>query len=146
MIDRVSRDKTAELLRHFISGQLTNFDFEEEMSSSKDAVISEIYDSIWLFYDDFTKHKMKDDWALPKETKTLMARWIMFLYTNEEYKWPKFRFAGIRPLQHNWISRLLKKPEKERKFMECGEYSVWPFFSMESYNDAKQNPKLMSGS
>jgi len=146
LIDRVSRDKAAGMLRRFISGQMTNFDFEDKMPSSKDFVISEIYDSMWLFYDDFTKHKMKDEWAFPKDTIKLMARWVIFLHSDEEYKWPKFRYAGIRPLKHNWLSRLLKKPEKEKKFMEFGDYNVWPFFDLESYNNAKQNPKLLSGS
>jgi hypothetical protein len=146
LIDRISRDKLAEMLRRFISGQITNFDFEDEIPSSTDFVISEIYDSMWLFYDDFTKHKLEGEWALPKETKKLMARWVIFLHSNEEYKWPTFRYAGVRPLEHNWLSRILKKPEKERKFMESGNYDVWPFINLESYNDAKQNPKLLSGS
>lgn len=133
----------AEVLRHFISGQLTNFDFEEKIPSSSDPIILEVYDSIWLYYDDFTKHKLKGKWALPKETKKIMSRWIIFLHSNEEYKWPKFRYAGVRPLEHNRLSRLLKKPEKEQKVMGFGNYDVWPFINLESYNNAKKNPKLL---
>ena len=146
MIDREARDKTAEVLRQFISGQLTNFEFENKMPSSKDAVIWAIEDSMWCFYDDFQKHKMKGDWALPKETKNIMSRWVMFLHTNEEYKWPGVRYAGVRPLKHGWLSRLFGKPQKELNFMLTGSYSVWPFINVESYQDALQNPKLLSGS
>ena len=129
MIDREARDKTAEVLRHFISGQITNFKFENEMPSSDDPVISAITDSMWVSYDDFTKHKMKGNWVLPKETKERISRWIMFLHTDEEYKWPIFPYAGVRPLKHGWVSRLLGKPLEENMFIKFGAYSVWPFFN-----------------
>lgn len=146
MIDREARDKAAEILRHFISGQITNFELEAEMPTSDDPVISAIEDSVWLFYDDFSKHKMKSDWALPKEAKELMARWIMFLHTDEEYKWPAFPHAGVRPLKHGWLARLLGKHLEEKMFMGCGTYGVWPFFDESSYDIAKRNPRLLSKS
>ena len=146
MIDREARNQMAELLRHFISGQITNENFEENTPNSKDPIITAIWNSIWLFYDDFKEHKLKGEWALPKETKNIMARWVMFLHTNEEYSWPSFSYAGVRPLKHGWFSRLLRKPLKEQKFMESGVYSVWPFINTESYNNAKSNPKLLSNS
>ena len=146
MVDRESRDKAAEVLRRFISGQITNFDFEAKMPLSEDEVILAVEDSMWCFYDDFRKHKMKGEWKLPKETVEIMSRWIIFLHTNNEYKWPNFSFAGIRPLEHGWLSKLSGKPIKEQAFMQTGAYSVWPFFDMESYNNALQNPRLLSGS
>jgi hypothetical protein len=145
VVDRDARDKAAAILRHFISGQITNFKFEGELPSSNDPVISAIEDSMWFFYDDLTKHKMKGDWALPKQTKEIMARWIMFLYTDEEYKWPEFPHAGVRPLKHGWLSRLLGKAREEQMFMGSGAYNVWPFFNKESYKNAKRDPKLLSG-
>lgn len=144
MVDRKARDKAAEALRHFITGHMTNFKFEHEMPSSNDPVIAAIGDSIWPFYDDLSKHTLQGDWALPRETKARMARWIMFLYTDEEYKWPGFPYAGVRPLRHGWLAHLLGKPQKEQRFMGAGAYSLWPFFDPASYNNAKQNPRLLA--
>ena len=146
MIDREARDKAAEVLRHFISGQITNFEFENKMPPSKDPVILAIEDSMWCFYDDIQRHKMKGKWKLPNDTKEIMSRWIIFLHTEEQYQWPDTRFAGVRPLKHGWLSNLLGKPKKEQEFMQSGSYSVWPFINMESYNNALQNPMLLSGS
>lgn len=144
MIDRKSRNKVAEVLRHLISGKITNFDFEGAIPSSDDPAISAIEDSAWCFYDDFREHKLKDEWALPEKTRKTVVRWILFLHTSEEYQWPEFRFAGVRPLRHGWFSRLLGKPEKERTFMQSGTHSVWPFFNGESYDSALRNPRLLS--
>ena len=146
MIDREARDKAAEILRQFISGQITNFAFEEKMPQSRDSAILAIEDSMWCFYDDFKKHKMKGKWKLPEETKKEMARWVMFLYSNEEYKWPNYSYAGVLPLRHGWFSKLRGKPRKEKEFMQFGEYEVWPFLNKESYESALQNSKLLYGS
>lgn len=145
MIDRSSRDKTAELLRHLISGQITNFDFEEQLPSSKDAAIEAITSSAWCFYDDFEKHKLKGNKALSKDLKKKLARWIMFLYTDLEYEWPPISAPGLRPLNHSLISRLLGNPAKERKFMIFGEYEVWPFISKKAFLDATKIPRLLAG-
>ena len=145
MIDRSSRDKTAELLRHLISGQITNFDFEEQLPSSMDAAVKAITSSAWCFYDDFEKHKLKGNKALSKDLKKKLARWIMFLYTDLEYEWPPISAPGLRPLNHSLISRLLGNPAKERKFMIFGEYEVWPFISKKAFLDATKIPRLLAG-
>lgn len=144
MIDREARDKMAEILRHFAAGQLSNFDFEDQVPSTTDAAVRAIYDTVWCFYDDLEKHYMKGKWAFSDSIKSQVARWSLFLYSNEEYGWPDIRFSGIRPLKHGFISSLLKGPEKEQKFMAAGDYSVWPFISVESFEHAKQNPKLLA--
>lgn len=144
MIDRTARDKAAEIVRHFISGQITNFDFENGMPITNDPAVSAIEDSLWCFYDDFKKHKLACEWKLPQETKSEMARWIMFLHNNEKYQWPKISYPGIRPLKHGLISRLFKGPLREQEFMQAGNYSVWPFIDNESYQHAKQNPVLLA--
>lgn len=145
MVDRKARDRMAEILRHFASGQLSNFEFEDQVPSTKDAAVRAIFDTAWCFYDDFDKHYMKGKWALPESTKSQMARWAMFLYSDEEYVWPDISFAGIRPLRHGFISSLFKGPEKEQRFIAAGDYEVWPFISVESFERAKANPKLLAG-
>ena len=146
MIDKQARDKMAEILRHFISGQLSNFDFEEQIPDTGDAAVCAIFDTSWCFYDDFREHYIKGKWDLPQATKSQVARWILFLYSNEPYLWPDISFPGIRPLRHGFISKLLGASLKEQKFMASGDYSVWPFISTETFNRAKQNPKLLAKS
>ena len=83
---------------------------------------------------------------MPEDTKKQMVRWVLFLYSDAEYEWPKIRFAGIRPLKHGFVSKLFGGPQKELSFMASGNYAVWPFISAESFEYAKQNPTLLSGS
>jgi hypothetical protein len=145
MIDKEARKQAAEIVRHFITGQMTNFDFEETRPTSKDDVIWAIWQSLWCFYDDFSEHKLAGTWRLPQETKAEMTRWIMFLHGDEEYEWPAISWPGVRPLAHGFFSRLFKGPEREQKFMQAGDYSVWPFISVKSYEQAKRNPVLLAG-
>ena len=145
-MDRKARDIVAEVLRHFISGQITNFDFEDKIPITKDPVIWAIEDCVWCFYDDFTKHKMKGNWALPQESKLQMARWLVFLYSNEEYMWPKISYPGLRPVEYGFLAKLFNKHKAQEIFMGTGDYSVWPFISKATYNNAKQNPVLLAGS
>ena len=146
MIDRAARNQAAEIVRRFISGQITNFEFEAKMPNTKDLAVLAIEDSLWLFYDDFKKHKLSGHWKLPDQTKSEMVRWVMFLHTNDEYFWPNINYPGVRPLQHGFFSKLFKGPEREQAFMQAGLYSVWPFINNESFQNAKQNPVLLAGS
>lgn len=142
-IDRTARNEMAELLRHFVTGSITNFSFEDKIPSSNDPVTWAIGSSIWCFYDDFKEHKLDNEKALPKEIKKMTSRWIMFLYSDEDYQWPFILHPGIRPLEHSMFSKLLGRPAKEKKFMSYGDYNVWPFINEESFNNAKKNPKLL---
>jgi len=144
MIDTVARKKAAEVARHFASGQITNFEFENNMPSTKDSAIWAIEDTIWCFYDDFKEHKINDNWEVPSEIKAMMARWLMFLYSNEEYLWPKISYPGIRPIEYGFFGKLFKKHKKQQAFLNAGNYSVWPFINQESYENAKINPVLLA--
>ena len=145
VIDSVARQKTAEALRHFAAGRISNFEFEESIPDSDDPVIAAIRSSVWCFYDDFEEHRMKKDKALSEDEKRCICRWIMFLYTNQSYCWPSFSCPGIRPLKHSFLSRLLRRHKFEKAFMSFGEYEDWPFISEAAYLEAKRLPKLLSG-
>lgn len=144
MIDRSARELAAEQVRHFINGGTTNFEFECSEPDTEDEAVLAIYDTLWLFYDDLKEHKLVGEQAIPKNTKKIMARWLMFLYSGQEYEWPSISYPGVRPLQHGFISKILGGPEKEAKFMQHGNYDLWPFISEEAYLNAKQNPTLLS--
>jgi len=144
MVDREARNIAAEVLRHFISGQSYNFDFEENEPNSEDPIISAIWESIWPFYCDLRKHKMRDDWKIPDIGKRKIANWLLFLYTNEEYKWPKISYPGVRPQEYGYVARLFRRHKIEEHFMSQGPYEIWPFIDKESFENAKQNPRLLS--
>ncbi len=143
LIDRKARDKAAELVRRFVRGQISNFEFEGETPNTVDRGVLAIVHSLWCFYDDFEEHKLSGKRAFPVETKKQLIRWIVFLHTDEEYLWPEISYPGVRPTEHGFFSRLFKEPEKEREFMKAGDYSVWPFISKDMFNRARKNPKLL---
>jgi hypothetical protein len=148
MVDRQARDKAAELLRQFIAGTITNFHLENSWPSSKDRALRELEDTLWCFYDDFEEHSMRGHWKLAKQDKATAARWVLFLHSDEEYKWPTFRFAGIRPLHSGWFARLTGlarlRERHEAKFMIAGDYAYWPFISRETFEHSNANPKLLA--
>ena len=144
-----SRDKAAELLRQFASGRITNFELENCWPSSKDQAILNLDSTIWCFYDDFKEHKLQGPFALTPKMKRVVARWIVFLHTNEPYQWPNIAYPGVRPLHRSWIVRRLGLinlvTRAEQRFMNAGSFEVWPFISVQSYENARKRPKLLSG-
>ncbi len=148
MVDRDARDKAAELLRQFLAGTITNFELENSWPSSSDRVLRAIEDTLWCFYDDFEEHAMRGRWALPKDRKKNMARWVVFLHSDEEYQWPAIGFPGIRPLRSGWLARLTGiarwRKKKEAVFMASGEYAYWPFISRASFERGSESPMLLA--
>jgi hypothetical protein len=144
MVDREARDKSAEILRHFVVGQSFNFDFQDSQPTTKDPVIDAIWDSLWPFYCDVRKHKMKNEWAIPEEGKRKIANWLLFLYTDEEYCWPRISFPGVRPQEHGYLAKLLGLHRKQSRFLSSGAYEIWPFINHESFENAKKHPRLLA--
>jgi hypothetical protein len=149
VIDRKARNGAAELIRQFASGRITNFELERRWPNSKDPAILGLESTIWCFYDDFKEHTLQGPFALAPEMKRVIARWIVFLHTNEAYQWPNITYPGVRPLHRSWITRrlglvkLLSK--KEQSFIKAGSFEVWPFISTQSFENARKRPKLLSG-
>jgi len=144
LIDRKARDKAAEHIRRFISGQISNFKLEKDTPNTEDRGVLAIYHSLWCYYDDFIEHKLSGEMALPDETLRQLTRWVIFLHSDEEYLWPAISYPGVRPIEHGFFSKLLNGPDKEQKFMAAGDYSVWPFIDKDTYNIARKRPKLLS--
>ena len=149
MLDRKARDKAAELLRQFASGRITNFELENRWPTSKDPAIHGLDSTIWCFYDDFKEHKLQGPFALAPEMRRVIARWVIFLHTNEPYQWPNIAYPGVRPLHRSWITRRLGLlnliTRKEQRFINAGAFEVWPFISAQSFENARRRPRLLSG-
>nr|CEN54972.1 putative integron gene cassette protein [uncultured bacterium] len=149
VMDRKARDKAAELLRQFASGRITNFELENCWPTSIDPAIRGLESTIWCFYDDFKEHTLQGPFALAPEMRRVVARWIVFLHTNEPYKWPNIAYPGVRPLRRSWITRRLNLinliTRREQRFLKAGAFEVWPFISAQSFENARRRPRLLSG-
>lgn len=149
VVDRKARDSAAELLRQFASGRITNFELENCWSNSKDPALQALESTIWCFYDDFKEHALQGPSALASEMKRVVARWIVFLHSNEPYQWPSIAYPGVRPLHRSWLTRRLGLvkllTQKEQRFIKAGSIEVWPFIDRQSFENARRRPKLLSG-
>lgn len=146
MVDFAARKKAAEVARRFVAGQISNFEFENCFPSSNDPAICAIEDTLWCFYDDFEEHQLKGKWSVPDETKVLMLRWLMFLYSGTEYEWPAISYPGVRPIQYGLFGKLFNRHRKQHTFLNSGDVEYWPFIDKESFEYAKNNPSLLAGS
>lgn len=85
------RHQYAELLRHFISGRMTNFEYEDRASELRmaDDSVWDIYKVVWHLYCDIREHRMTDpDRRQPAHVRRVVARFVVFLRSDT---------AGIAP-------------------------------------------------
>ena len=147
-IDTTARKKLAELLRHLVSGVITNDEFEDGLPSSQDEAVVAIYEQAWLLYDDLHEHRLTGKWRVPDDSRTIIARWILFLHSELPYEWPVWRLTGPR-IWGRALRGLLTFGQSVRtervKFESSGDYTVWPFFRHEDFDHAKAEPVLLRG-
>jgi len=152
LIDRVARQRAAETIRHYISGVITNKEFEERYPISKrDPIISAVDDTLWATYDDIYVHKLRGTNSVSKEIKQEIARWLMFLYSDQEYLWPKISNAGLlNYFESCWFFRITGMAKlienQANKFKTIGDYDVWPFIKVEDYKKKMKKPILLASS
>lgn len=150
MIDRNARNLAAQTIRHYVCGVITNREFEERYPRSKvDPIIRTLDDSLWAIYDDIGTHKLTGESAVSRDLKRRIARWLLFLYSDCEYRWPKLSDAGFRDLPaSSWYGKFIRTvfgyEERSLAFMRCGNYGVWPFLTRDEYKNALQNSILLN--
>lgn len=137
MIDRKARKDTALALRKLVDGKITNLEFEDAIPDTTDPVVWAIFSSIWIFYDDFDEHHLSGKDVLSNEMRSKIDRWILFLLSDLDYKWPKIEHPGVRPLRNGLFNKLLGRAMREKIFMNSGDYSVWPFVASTDYDEVK---------
>jgi hypothetical protein len=129
MIDKPARKKLSELLRHLVSGQITNDQFEDNSPfSSNDRAIWAIRHQAWGLYSDFGEYKLKGKKALSPKNKHAIATWLLFLKSNFEYEWP------THPGQTWWGALLsflslglIPRIFWNKKWIFSGNFKIWPF-------------------
>lgn len=94
MIDKSNREKLSEALRHLLSGQITNFTFDERSCfGSSDRAVREIADAVWGLYDDLRDHRLRDSDAPSPDLKEMVTQGVRRNSgVIEEAQWKALRF------------------------------------------------------
>jgi hypothetical protein len=154
MIDRDARDKAAEVLRRFVSGKITNHEFENGEIVASDRAIKAIWGTAWCFYDDLKVHRLTGGHRLCPTQRREVLRWISFLDSDYEYVWPDISVPGADPLRRvrvgaKYLGFLMSggalSAEKARQFLAAGDYQAWPFASRAQYKEALRQPRRLTG-
>ena len=148
-LDRESRHRLAELLRHFVAGQITNDEFEvRSPRRSRDLAVRQILsEGAWFLYDDLHEHRLTGRYKLSPEGRENVARWVLFLETDLPYEWPivplAVRFA-LMPL--NLITVGLVGCLVQRYARRGVSVQLWPFRRSRDYNAALTRPPYLIAS
>jgi hypothetical protein len=151
MIDVKARRCAAETIRHYVSGVITNKEFEKRFPYSKtDPVIRALDRTLETTYSDVSPHKLAGENAVSEELKKRVARWLLFLYSDQEYLWPRIGNAGLRDFQNETtlgiLLRILTDSDRASiSFMQNGDYEVWPFLRHKDFENARKHPTLLRG-
>lgn len=101
MVDREARNKMAELLRHFASGQITNqelCDFEltgkDDTVHALDAIIQTSFEAMYS-----KPYRAKGKHAFSREERRYIARIILFLQTDHDYEYERGALGLASDLQ-----------------------------------------------
>jgi hypothetical protein len=133
MVDPESRARAALLLRRFVSGRLTNDEFDEAYPDwSKDRGVRVVWEFAWSLYSDYYTHRLLGRYELSAETRRIAAQCFLFLHSGLEYAWPdppRMRLgAELRQLFRLglWRPGHSQAMEEWRRGIET---HVWPFAS-----------------
>lgn len=137
MIDRESRDKLAEALRQYTSGRITNDNLYEIDIKLSDNGVHAVNQAAWGLYDDFHEHKAVGDYYLDTSAKHEIARWILFLQTNNEYLWEPFTLKDT-------LLSFITLGYYSKKFYKKIDDTIWPFNTQADLDKALQNPNLLN--
>jgi hypothetical protein len=148
VIDKQARAKLSESLRHLVSGQITNVEFENNIPrKSKDRAVNVIRRQAWLLYDGMKEYKLKGKYAVASKDKGEIARWLLFLKTNYEYEWPAHPTETWWGMLLSLLSiSLIPRLFWNRKWMNSGNYPIWPYIRKADLTRARRTPRLLSGS
>lgn len=170
---REARDKLAEVLRHFGSGQISTGELIEQANSiaesTLDRAVAGVASELLSIYD--AEPRPKD-----YESRRHFARAIAFLKTDLDYGWPDDGWCGwvhvlglltslatfclacwVFPLSA-WslpaflctlvcwlVFGLLVPRAYYRRWHASGDTDVWPFISHHDHEQALRNPRYLNG-
>ncbi len=147
MIDRTARNRLAGEIRHFVAGLKDNFEFDDAVWSihTGDAGVGAIRQQMWFVYDDLRRHQLRGEWALSEKQGQAIARCILFLKSDCEYRWPR-KYREVP-----WVQRLISiltlgivRRRLDRTGQESGAWEVWPFLTVEEFKAANRTPVYLA--
>jgi hypothetical protein len=142
MIDRTARDELAELLHQFVAGRITNYDFENSVPASDDPAIYEIAWAAWFLYDDLHEHTLTAGYRVPGEYRRDIARWIIFLHSDEEYRWPRETgFSALPFLLLSLVTLGIAGYIRRKWNRSKHDETIWPFASDTDLKSAVSAPR-----
>ena len=146
-IDTIARRRLAELARHLAAGRITNFEFDDAVPRSSERAIHLVYNyGLWPFYDDLTRHRLTGKWALSPEGRSWVARIILFLRSNQPYRyyhptlWGRLLALPVTILTLGVSDRLWRRYQWRH-----ADKSVWPFYTREEFELALRTPVYLRG-
>ena len=174
MVDQEARRKYAELTRQFISGRMTTDEYESRFDTieydKNDQVIREVYRQVWFLYDDLRPHRMTKSHRLNRKGRHIIARFVLFLQSDQEYSWPKKLWDGSVFLVTAFLVVLLFAlfPEtpiilrgsiatllvtawlnyerwRIKRWEKSGDFEAWPFLQYADLEEARRHPRLLNG-
>lgn len=150
MIDRVARRQLATLLRRLLARQVSNDEFAVAVRrcASDDDVIDAIAISAWMLYSDSYEHKI--DRSVARAARGDVARWILFLQHDLEYRWcpgpwgwSPFCSWVLDLLTLGWWQRRTKRSVDVPDARE--QVAVWPFSTRAEFAAACARPRFLVG-
>ena len=131
MIDRESRDQVALALRRFASGRLTQNELyarTTRVENSPDVGVATLAEAIYWQFLNLGPKRLVGRHALTPEGRRDVARWVLFLRSNEPYVWPERGPSlgdigrALLTVGKSWIAKCEQRSQ-------TGDESFWPFVS-----------------
>jgi hypothetical protein len=97
MVDKEARAELRIALRRLVTGRMTNDDFDDvytKYCSSADEAVASIVCFGWSLYSDSSTYRLKGVDALSPELRSWASRAILFLYTDQKFRWPSFDYVS----------------------------------------------------
>lgn len=135
------------LARRLAAGTITNDQFEDELPTSHEAALYDIYFyGLWPLYDDFVEHKLVGKWALTRDGRAWVARMVLFLRSGLPYRYPRITGIAQGPAvllslaTLGWFGRFWR-----RRQWHGSDESLWPFYSRSEYEAALKTRPFLNG-
>lgn len=97
------------------------------------------------------EHRLIGRHSIQPSERREVLRWILFLDSDLEYRWPRMSLPGLSPLRRARpiVMRWLNGPnaisyERATEFLASGDFNAWPFISRLDYKYALKNPRRLA--
>ena len=148
MVDRNARRQAAELLRHLVTGRISNDEFEDRFPvRCNDAAVSELRSEAWYLYDDLREYRLVGPDRLTFGARRKVAAWILF-FTPSLTTSGRFdpRSNAVLITLANLCSFGLVGKSSRARFHRRGDIEVWPFIRRSDYERRIDYPPALETS